>query len=160
MPHKDSDTLLQHRNTPEAPITSSCAALHRRQLTTEWSIALDASFAGRIVDADLQFVSQGPPVRTVWLAIWSPKSESIPETLDRIKLHVHTSPEQRFEEAGTDPNERRYASWYPHVVGGRHQWGLYAYTVHQGSYVQAAFISDEPDGLEWALFTWRSLRFR
>ncbi|KAJ0419324.1 hypothetical protein BJY00DRAFT_286292 [Aspergillus carlsbadensis] len=159
MLNKNSDTPLQHQSAPETPRTSSWAALHRRPLTTKWSIALEDSFAGRIVKDDLQFVSQGPPVRTVWLAIWSPKDESIPETLDRIKLYVHPSPEQRFEEAGSDPDEWRYASWYPHVVNGRHQWGLYAYTVRQGSYVQASFISDEPGDLEWALFTWRSLRY-
>jgi hypothetical protein len=35
----------------------------RRGLTKEWSIELDESFRGRVVDEDLQFVSVGPPVR-------------------------------------------------------------------------------------------------
>ncbi|KAL2808582.1 hypothetical protein BJX63DRAFT_435948 [Aspergillus granulosus] len=131
----------------------------RRQLTTNWSIAIDTSFTRRIVDGDLQFVSPGPPVRTIWLGIWSPKNESIPETLDRLKLHMHPSPQQRFQEPGTDLGELRYASWYPEIVGGRHQWGLYAYTIRRSSYVQATFLCDDPAQLEWALATWRSLQY-
>jgi hypothetical protein len=133
----------------------------RRGLTSEWSIDVDESFRGRVVDEDLQLLSLGPPVRTIWIAVWSPPPTLPPaEILDGILQDVHPSPHQRFREGGADPEELRYGSWYPETDDGREQWGLYGYTVRPGSYVQAALLTDAPDDLEWALTTWRSLRFR
>jgi hypothetical protein len=43
--------------------------------------------------------------------------------------------------------------------GEREQWGLYTYTVRADSYVQAVLLTDSPAELDWALSTWRSLRF-
>src|SRR4051812_1421654 len=48
------------------------AGMPRRDVPADWSIELDDSFQGRVVDGSLQFVSAGPPMRTVWLAVWSP----------------------------------------------------------------------------------------
>jgi hypothetical protein len=133
----------------------------RRGLTSEWSIDLDKSFRGRVVDEDLQLVSLGPPIRTIWIAVWSPPPRRSPaDVLDEILHDVHPSPQLRFQEDGTDTDELRYASWYAGTAEGREQWGLYAYTVRPGSYVQAALLTDEPADLDWALTTWRSLRFR
>jgi hypothetical protein len=138
----------------------------RRNLSEQWSIDLDASFRGTVVDGDLQLVSPGPPPRTIWLAIWYPGAEHGPETLmDWVKAEVNPRPVARFEEAGTDDGELRYASWYPEDMtdaGGRRrrQWALYGYVVRRGSYVQAAFFSDLEADQAWALETWRSLRFQ
>jgi hypothetical protein len=133
----------------------------RLDLTSEWSIDLDESFRGRVVDEDLQLVSPGPPVRTIWIAVWSPPPDRKPaDVLEEILLDVHPSPRLRFREAGADADEVRYASWYAETDEGREQWGLYAYTVRPGSYVQAAVLTHEPADLDWALTTWRSLRFR
>jgi hypothetical protein len=132
----------------------------RRGLTRNWSIDLDESFKGRVKDGDLQLVSPGPPVRTIWVAVWSPPPDQSPDaTIENILRHAHPAPRQRFQEAGADQDELRYASWYDETVGERHQWGLYAYTVRRGTYVQAAFLVDEPADLDWALAAWRSLRF-
>jgi hypothetical protein len=132
----------------------------RRRLTQEWSIELDPSFVGRVVDGDLQLVSPGPPVRTIWIAVWSPPlSQPVDETLAEIAADAHPNPTQSFTEAGVEDDERRYGSWYPETVDGRTQWGFYGYTVRPGSYVQAAFITDEGTDLPWALQTWRSLRW-
>jgi hypothetical protein len=84
---------------------------------------------------------------------WSPT-----DILEMILEDVHPSPQLRFREEGSDADELRYASWYAETDEGRQQWGLYAYTVRRGSYVQAALLTDEPADLDWALNTWRSLR--
>jgi hypothetical protein len=132
----------------------------RRDLTSEWSIELDGSFRSRIVEGSLQMVSPGPPVRTVWIDVWGPPSHRSPEeVLQEILQDANPSPERRFREAGADAEELRYASWYAEVDGGREHWGLYAYTVRAGSYVQAVLLTDTPADLSWALSTWRSLRF-
>ena len=136
----------------------------RRTLSEQWSIDLDDSFSGSVVDGDLQLVSPGPPPRTIWLAIWYPGAEHGPEKLmEWVKAEVNPKPVARFEEIGTDAGELRYASWYPEDVpeeAGRRQWALYGYVVRRGSYVQAAFFSDLESDQAWALETWRSLRFR
>jgi len=133
----------------------------RRDLTSEWSIDLDESFRGRVVDENLQLVSPGPPARTIWIAVWSPPEDQPAEALlAEILRDVHPAPRERFREAGTGGDEIRYASWYPEVVEGREQWGLYGYTVRAGSYVQLSLLSDDPADLDWALSTWRSLQFR
>jgi len=135
-------------------------AVPRRGLTTEWSIDVDESFDSRVVDEDLQLVSPGPPVRTVWVAVWSPPEEQSPaDVLKDIRADVNPHPTARFVEPGSEPGELRYASWYPEESGGRDQWSLYGYTVRRGSYVQLACIVDDPAERDWALETWRSLRF-
>lgn len=132
----------------------------RRNLSEQWSIDLDESFRGRVVDGDLQLVSPGPPVRTIWLAIWYPDLDQGPETLlGRVLAEVNPNPLEKFEEVGTDDGELRYASWYPETVDGRRQWSLYGYVVRRGSYVQSAFFCDRAEDKQWALDTWRSLRF-
>jgi hypothetical protein len=132
----------------------------RRSLSEQWSVDLDDSFSGRVVDGDLQLVSPGPPPRTIWLAIWYPPPEHTPATLlEWVLSEVNPNPAERFEEAGTDEDELRYASWYSEEVDGHRQWALYCYVVRRGSYVQAAFFSDLAEDQAWALATWRSLRF-
>lgn len=138
----------------------------RRNLSEQWSIDLDESFSGRVVDGDMQLVSPGPPTRTIWLALWYPPPEHGPETLMQwVLAEVNPDPEERFEEIGWDVNgpdegELRYASWYPDEVDGRKRWALYGYIVRRGSYVQSAFFVDEPSQRDWALATWRSLLYR
>lgn len=130
-----------------------------RRVTSDWSLDLDDSFEGRVVDENLQFVSAGPPVRTVLVAVWTPPESDSPwEVLEWIRRDVHPDPVERFESGGPGDEEVAYASWYPETVDGREQWGLYAYTVRRGSYVQLACLCDEPD-LDWALGVWRSLTF-
>jgi antitoxin YqcF len=154
--------LLQERGTEPTNLSrpSAITGVSRRQITVEWSIEIDNSFVGRVVDGDLRFVSVVPPVRTIWLAVRaSPTKDTPTETLAWIQQNVHPSPQQRFHETGANPKELRYASWYPETVDGRQQWNLNAYTIRRGSYVQAAFVADEPAELNWALATWRSLRY-
>ncbi|HSP36627.1 MAG TPA: hypothetical protein VLR26_02615 [Frankiaceae bacterium] len=132
----------------------------RRKLSDQWSVELDDTFTGRLVDGDLQLVSPGPPVRTIWLALWYPPIEHDPEKLlDWVLAEVNPNPVERFEEVGADEGELRYASWYPEEVDGRAQWALYGYVVRRGFYVQAAFFCDRPEDKDWAVATWRSLRF-
>jgi hypothetical protein len=153
--------MVRPINRRAAAPTATERFVPRRGLTGEWSIDLDESFRGRVVDEDLQLVSPGPPVRTIWIGVWSPPADQPPaDVLEEILGDVHPSPRLSFREEGTDGDELRYASWYAETDDGREQWGLYAYTVRPGSYVQAAFLSDEPADLEWALGAWRSLRFR
>jgi hypothetical protein len=74
-----------------------------------------------------------------------------------ILKDVHPAPESRFREQDDESNELRYASWYPEADGVRMQWGLCAYTIRRGSYVQIALLSDDSNDLVWAPETWRSL---
>ncbi len=132
----------------------------RRKLSREWSIELDPSFDSRVVDGDLQLMSLDPHVRTIWLSIWSPPpTDSVDDLLRGIRDDAHPHPVNRYSEQGSDESEKRYGSWYSENVGGRTQWGLYAYTVRPGTYVQAAFLTDFESDLGWALETWRSLRW-
>ena len=135
----------------------------RRNLSEQWSIELEDGFAGQVVDGDLHLVHPGPPPRTVLLAIWYPKQEHGPETLMQwVLAEVNPDPVERFQEPdpdGSDPDELRYASWYPETVDGRTQYALYGYAVRRGSYVQAAFFADDAGERDWALETWRSLRY-
>lgn len=133
----------------------------RRNLTAEWSIDLEESFEGRVVDGDLQLVSGGMPPRTLWVAIWNPPPElPVEEVLQTLAGDLNPDPVERFEEPGSAPQERRLASWYPEEVEGRPQWGLYGYTVRPGCYVQLAVLVDSPEDRDWALTAWRSLRYQ
>jgi hypothetical protein len=132
----------------------------RRNLSEQWSIDLDESFTGQVVNGDLQLVSPGPPPRSILLAIWYPPAEHGPEKLlEWVLAEVNPNPTERFEEIGTDEGELRYASWYPEDVDGGRRWALYGYVVRRGSYVQSAFFSPRAEDRDWALDTWRSLRF-
>ena len=132
----------------------------RRGLTRTWSIDLDESFQARVVDGSLQLVSPGPPRCTIWVNVWNPPEDETPDqVLAPILEDAHPHPDQQFQETGADAAEIRFASWYPEDVEGTTQWGLYAYTIRPGSYVQAAFLCDTADELDWALAAWRSLRF-
>jgi hypothetical protein len=131
-----------------------------RELTEDWSIDVDDSFRGRVVDGDLQLVSLGPPLRTVWITVWAPPPGTVEDVLAGIARSAHPDPVERFEERSSDDAEVRIASWYPEpTADGGAQWGLYAYTVRDGSYVQSAFLTDHEADRDWALKTWRSLTF-
>ena len=131
-----------------------------RRLTAEWSIDVDESFKSRVVDQDLQLLSLGPPVRTIWVAVWSPPTtQTVDQIVETIRVEMRPDPTARFDEPGWDDGERRLGSWYPESVDGRMQWGLYGYTIRVGSYVQSAFLVDDVTDLDWAVGTWRSLRF-
>lgn len=126
----------------------------RRRLTDDWSIELSEDFRARTEEGALQLV--GPGGRTLWVGVQTPPPTRAPEAiLDEILQDVHLTPEQKFRESGSDSYEVRYASWYPE--DGR--WRLDAYTVRRGSYVQLAVLSEHAGDLDWALETWRSLRY-
>jgi hypothetical protein len=126
----------------------------RRELTEDWSIELPDDFHARSGNGALQLVGSGG--RTVWASIHTPPPTRAPEAiLDEILQDVHLTPEQRFREPGSDAYEVRYASWYP--ADGH--WSLSAYTVRRASYVQLVILSATPADLDWALETWRSLRY-
>jgi hypothetical protein len=128
----------------------------RVQLTDTWSIDLDESFAARLVDNDLQFVSAGPPPRSVWLAIWSPPEElSTAEVVEMIRADLHPAPVASFDELGDQ--WPRLASWYSETVDGRTHWGLYGYSLGAGAFVQSAFLVPDETHLPWALEAWRSV---
>jgi hypothetical protein len=136
----------------------------RRTITDDWSIDLAEGFQSRVRDEMLQFVSAEPPLRTVWISVWGPPSDEAPaDVLAEVLKDVNPDPVEHVRDANEDETELHYASWYPEEGrdGGR-QWGLYAYTIRRGTYVQLACLvddGDEVEGREWALATWRSLRY-
>jgi len=135
-------------------------ASERRNLTRAWSMELEPSFQGRVAEGSLQLLDPGPPTRTIWVSTWE-SPPAVPEgPLADVRSHANPAAIERFDEAGADPTEHRFATWYPETVEGRNQWGLYAYTFRSEGYVQAAFIVDDPAALGWALDAWRSLRYR
>jgi hypothetical protein len=46
------------------------------------------------------------------------------EVLEEILQDVNPAPVLRFREAGANPEELRYASWYAEMDGEREQWAL------------------------------------
>lgn len=131
----------------------------RKELTTEWSIEVDDSFASRIVGDDMQMVSQGPPVRTIWAATYSPpKKQGAKELIALVKEEAPKDALETFEETGEESNELRFASWVHETADGREQWALYAHTARRGALAQVALISEAESDLDWALETWRSLQ--
>lgn len=132
----------------------------RTELTEEWSIDVDDSFVSRIVDDDLQMVSPGPPMRSIWAATYSPPRKQ--GAKDLIALAREQAPPEAletFEEHGADAGELRFAAWNQETVEGRQQWALYACTARRGALVQTALLSDEEADLGWALLTWRSVTY-
>jgi hypothetical protein len=132
----------------------------RRKLTPDWSIEIEPTFQGRMVEGVLQLVDPGPPTRTIWLSIWGVPPTGTGGVLDEIRTGANPAALERYDEMGADRTEHRFATWYPETVEGRKQWALYAYTLRPEGYAQAAFIVDDPAALGWALNAWRSLRFR
>jgi hypothetical protein len=131
----------------------------RSQLTEKWSIDLDEEYERRVVEESLHLIARSAS-RTIWLAVWEPPEEQDPATvLASIKEDVNPDPDWFTEEEGADSGELRYASWYSEQGEREPQYALYAYTVRRGSYVQAAFISNDPADRDWAIATWRSLRY-
>ena len=132
----------------------------RKALTADWSIDLDDTFQGRPVGTNLQLMSETPWTRTIWVSVFATE-ESATDTMEKIRLDVNPDPVSVYSEGGDDPGELRYASWYPETdPSDRYQWSLYAYTVREREFIALAIISDAQDDEEWALATWRSLRWR
>jgi len=132
-----------------------------KELTAEWSIDVDDSFASRVVDDDLQLVSPGPPMRSIWVATYSPpKKQGAKDLIALVKDDAPEDAVETFEEPGSDERELRFATWTHESVEGRDQWALYAHTARRGALVQLAMISDDESDLEWALQTWRSLTYQ
>ena len=128
-------------------------------------MSLEPAFQARLVEGDLQFVAPGPPARTVWISVWDMPAEFGPENTPEAVLaefRAGASPAalQTFDEPGADMSERRCATWYPEYLEGRLQWSLYGYTVRTEGWVQTAFFGESADELDWALETWRSLRYQ
>ena len=129
----------------------------RRGITEDWSIDLDGDYDRAIVDGQLRFMTPG---RTIWLKVWRKPGLEVSATLTWIKAEAreaHPKEAVEFEELQGD--EARYASWYsePGIRGTQHS--LYGYTIRTGTYVQSVMISDSPQDRDWALETWRSLRY-
>lgn len=132
----------------------------RKELTAEWSIDVDDSFVSRIVGDDLQMVSQGPPMRSIWVATYSPpKQQGAKDLIALAKEEAPADAIETFEEQGTAGHELRFATWNHETVEGREQWALYAYTARRGALAQIALLSDEEADRAWALETWRSLAY-
>jgi hypothetical protein len=159
-----------HSIPETTPVSSAAQAVQtrpasvRRDITLDWSMSLEPTFLGRLVEGDLQFVDPGPPVRTIWVSVWAmppePTSNESPEAL-LAEFRAEANPEavHTFDEPGAELAERRFATWYPEFVEGVEQWSLYGYTVRPEGWVQSAFIAEGPNELEWAVETWRSLRY-
>ncbi len=150
---------------PPAPVAPPRSLPVRRDITLEWSMTIEPEFGGRLVDGDLEFVAPGPPVRTIWISVWSfppePDPDNSPEAvLAEFRAQANPAVLQTFDEPGEDVAERRFATWYPEYVEGGLQWSLYGYTVRPEGWVQSAFFADSAEQLDWALETWRSFRFQ
>ncbi|WGW13864.1 hypothetical protein LWF01_09045 [Saxibacter everestensis] len=133
----------------------------RRPLTPHWSVELGEEFESRVLDGDLQLVSAGPPVRTVWASVYAPPLEM---PLTEILSEARDYPEQLgggvevIESASED--ELRLAHWYGEEIDGRLQHSLFTYTARRGELVSLTFISDSADDKQWALDTWATLEFQ
>ncbi|MCU1688127.1 MAG: hypothetical protein JWN20_55 [Jatrophihabitantaceae bacterium] len=140
--------------------------MSRRALTEDWTIELDDALNGEVIDGSLRFASAGPPTRTIWIAAWNPPVTDEPSTTiawardTAARTGPPVAQSQVFEEGGADGEELRYARWYFEPNASPAHWALYAYTARRGGLVQAAFLVEDANGLNWALEAWRSLRHR
>jgi hypothetical protein len=130
----------------------------RRELTSGWSVEVDESFASRVVDGDLQMVSAGPPVRTIWVAMWTPPEEERPEdVLANVTADGEPPGAERLDHRSEDGATVGMAFWYREDQDGRETWTLSTYTARRGSYLQLTCSCDDPSDHDWAVGVWRSL---
>jgi hypothetical protein len=133
----------------------------RRPLSPFWSLEIDESFVSQVVEGDLQMVSPGPPVRTVWAALFAPPLQMSPaEILGEAGEYPPTAEVETFQHE-TD-EELRLAHWYQEEADGRgvRPWALYGYAARRGELVTLSFLSDSEADKRWALKAWDSLRFQ
>jgi len=129
----------------------------RRELTTGWSVEVDESFASRVVDGDLQMVSAGPPVRTIWVATWYPPEEESPEQILAAVIDDPPLGGERLDERSADGQVLGVAYWHREDQDDRETWTLSSHTARRGSYVQLTCYCDDPSDHDWAVGVWRSL---
>jgi hypothetical protein len=150
-------------DSPLAPVPTLVDPTPQHQaLGTDWWIELPGRFAAQVTDGGIQLASIGGPSRVIWADIWKPPagdSAGAQQLASDIRAAVRPSGAQEFDEPGADEREIRIGYWCEEAADdGTKHWTLYAYTIRDTSFVQAAFISPLPDP-DWALAAWRSMRY-
>lgn len=136
----------------------------RQALNRDWWIDLPGPFTGFMSNGALQLVSVNRPPRRVWVDIRNapePRPGIGALMVKDIRLAAKDLPDGAMEygDSQGEPDEHRIAFWFEeHKEGQRGYWTLYAYTIRDASFVQAAFLSARPDP-EWALAAWQSMRY-
>jgi hypothetical protein len=136
----------------------------RQALNRDWWIDLPGPFTGFMSSGALQLVSVNKPPRRVWVDIRNapePRPGVAALMVKDIRVAAKDLPGGAVEYGDTqgEPDEYRIAFWFEeHKEGQRGYWTLYAYTIRDNSFVQAAFLSTRPEP-EWALAAWQSIRY-
>jgi hypothetical protein len=126
----------------------------QRRVNADWSVERGAGFTSGVHDGSLRFVAPG---RTVIVdALNTPSADAVDDVLASLLDRAPTGEDQLTERAG---DELRHAFWTVAVVDGRAQHELYGTVLRPGTAIQVTCVHDDPDDHEWAMQTWRSVRY-
>ena len=124
------------------------------RVSADWSVERGAGFTSAVHDGSLRFVAPG---RTVIVDEFdTPPDESVDDVLAMMLDDAPTTEGGLTERAD---GELRHACWTATVVDGHTQHELYGMVIRPGTTLQVTCIHDDPDDHDWALRTWRSVRY-
>lgn len=132
-----------------------------QKLTDNWSIEISNLFTRRKEeDGDLVFVMKG---KTVRLAIWNSTNQTRQQLYDE---HKHNQEIRDQTEAPTieifelsDRNIARIGYMIEESDNQKSYKVIYGFSMVDGEVVQAAFYFDKEVDKEWALKTWRTIKY-
>lgn len=132
-----------------------------QKLTDNWSIEISNLFTRRKEeDGDLVFVMKG---KTVRLAIWNSKNQSRQQLYDDHKHQQETRDQTESTTLETfelsDSNTSRIGYMIEESDNQKSYKVIYGFSMVDGEVVQAALYFDKDTDKEWALETWRTIKY-
>jgi hypothetical protein len=132
-----------------------------QRLTDNWSIEISNLFTRRREeDGDLVFAMKG---KTVRLAIWNSKNQSRQQLYDEHKQNQETRDQKDAPTIETfelgDNNVSRIGYMIEESDNEKRYKVIYGFSIVDGEVVQAALYFDKDTDKEWALETWRTIKY-
>lgn len=133
----------------------------RQKLTDNWSIEISNLFTRRKEeDGDLVYAMKG---KTVRLAIWSSNNQSRQQLYDEHKHQQETRDQTESVTLETfelsDSNNSRIGYMIEESDNQKSYKVIYGFSMVDGEVVQAALYFDKDTDKEWALETWRTIKY-
>ncbi|MET7419938.1 DUF2199 domain-containing protein [Dactylosporangium sp. NPDC005555] len=138
------------RDTVLGSLATALPVPIQARVSDDWSVERGAGFTVRLHEESLRFVGPG---RTVILDIFgTDRAQTVDEVLATM---IEGAPAADGRLTERDGGELRHARWM--VAGAQHE--LYGLVIRPGSMLSVTCVHDDPADHEWALHTWRSVRF-